>query len=75
MRLTEAQRKTIATLESMSNEAADQWVGEPQPFGSTRGTPLRVMQSVQVEICTGWATHEVMIHPDGSIETLDERLA
>lgn len=69
MNLTEAQRKTIATLESMSNEAADQWVGEPENF--PRGRPLGVVQSVQVEICTGWATHEVMIHPDGSLEHLD----
>ena len=62
MNLTEAQRKTIATLESMSNEAADQWVGEPQPLG---------WAAVRVEICTGWATHEVMIHHDGSLEQLD----
>ena len=75
MKLTEAQRKTIATLESMSNEAADQLVAEPQPFGSSGGTSLRVMQSVWVEVCTGWATHEIAIHPDGSTEVVEERLA
>ena len=72
MNLTEAQRKTIATLESMANEAADQWVGEPRWHRFHGG---RYQQSVQVEICTGWATHEVVIHPDGSSEVQDERLA
>ena len=71
MKLTEAQRKTIATLESMSNEAADQWVGEPRPSGTSCGTK----QSVVIEICTGWATHEIAIHPDGSTEVMEERLS
>tara|TARA_Y100000114_G_scaffold33298_1_gene28749 strand:+ start:599 stop:802 length:204 start_codon:yes stop_codon:yes gene_type:complete len=67
MKLTEAQRKTIATMESMSNEAADQWVDEPRPFGTSDGTE----QSVVVEMCYGWYTQEVVIHPDGSLERLD----
>ena len=64
MKLTEAQRKTIATMDSMSNEAG-QCVGEPQPFGT----------SLLIEFCIGWYTQEVVIHPDGSIEVHDERLA
>tara|TARA_R100000278_G_scaffold75015_1_gene58627 strand:- start:247 stop:492 length:246 start_codon:yes stop_codon:yes gene_type:complete len=81
MRLTDAQRKTIATLNSMANEAADQWVGEPEAFGlpspkvSSDGTSLEAVQSVRIEFCTGWVTQEVVIHLDGSLETLDERLA
>ena len=71
MKLTKEQCKTIATMEMMSNEAADQWVGEPRPSGTSGGTK----QSVVIEICTGWATHDVVIHPDGSTEVQDERLA
>ena len=71
MKLTEAQRKTIATMEMTSNEAADQWVGEPRPSGTSCGTK----QSVVIEICTGWATLDVVIHPDGSTEVMEERLA
>ena len=67
MKLTEAQSKTIATMEMMSNEAADQWVGEPRPSGTSCGTK----QSVIVEMCYGWYTQDVVIHPDGSLERLD----
>ena len=71
MKLTEAQRKIIDIMEKMSNEAADQWVGDPEPLGTSSGTE----QSVRIEYCTGWYTHEVVILPDGSIEAHEERLA
>ena len=74
MRLTDAQRKAIRKLESMSNEAADQWVGEPSYLDLLTISPMGG-DPVKIEFCTGWVTHEAVIHPDGRLEIENERLA
>ena len=74
MRLTDAQRNAIRKLESAANEAADQWVGKPSYLDLLTISPMDG-DPVKIEFCTGWYTHEAVIHPDGRLEIENERPA